>query len=76
MTVRLALIGAALLVGTACNFTESRWVLWGWTPVGGWVPINEYRTLDECNRFIRGPEPWRCMPFGAVPTDTPSPPKR
>jgi len=74
MTGRVVWLAVALLAA-ACNFMESRWVLWGWTPVGGWVPINEYRTLDECNRFIRGPE-WRCMPFGAVPTDTPSPPKR
>ncbi len=32
MTARLALIGAALLLATSCNFNESRWVLRAWAP--------------------------------------------
>jgi len=32
MTARLALIGAALLLATSCNFNESRWVLWRGRP--------------------------------------------
>jgi hypothetical protein len=77
MMARVAWIGAALLVATACNATESRWVLWGYTIAGGWVPINEHRSLDECNRFLGLvlPQPHRCMPFGAVPIDPP-PPRR
>jgi hypothetical protein len=70
----LALATCALFSG-GCNYFEPRWVLWAWV-TGVWVPINEYRTLEEGNRFLTlgtTPTSQRCMPFGQVPTQAPPP---
>jgi hypothetical protein len=64
---------ALALAAAGCNYFEARWVLWAWV-TGVWVPINEYRTLEECNRYVTMgavPTSQRCMPFGQVPTQPP-----
>jgi hypothetical protein len=78
----LALIASALLL-VGCNYFEPRGVLWSWAG-GTWVPLNEYRNLEECYRALGGmiglPDShrWiglldthRCMPVGQVPTERP-----
>ena len=74
----LALATCALFAG-GCNYFESRWVLWWWVGNGGyWMAMNEFRTLEDCNRILvsgpsEGKTPQRCIPFGQVPTQPPSP---
>jgi hypothetical protein len=72
----LALTSAAILVNSGCdNLSPApRWVLCSYV-TGVWVPINEYRTLVECNQFTSAvTSPQRCMPFGVVPTQPPPAP--
>jgi hypothetical protein len=74
---RLAIVLAiaALLTGGCDYIAPPRWVLWAWV-TGVWVPINEYRTLKECNRYVAMgavPTSQRCTPFGQVPTQPPPP---
>ena len=69
----LALIASALLL-VGCNYFEPRGVLWSWAG-GTWVPLNEYRNLEQCYRALGGmiglPDSHRCMPVGQVPTERP-----
>jgi hypothetical protein len=66
----LALATAGLLAGGCDYVYPARWVLWWSVGGGAWVPMHEFRTLQQCNQALTH-EPsnaqQRCLPYGQVP---------
>jgi hypothetical protein len=64
----LAVVLGLTRVMIGCDYiAPPRWVLWGDVGGGWWAPINEYRTLAECNKFKTDPK-FESFPYGTVPS--------